>query len=52
MWILFILNTVYGEEETKVTYRNSFQTEQLCHVEGAVLTATFINNEKIICVKR
>jgi len=50
--MLFILNTVYGGEETKLTYWNSFQTKQQCYIEGAVLSATFTDNEKIICVKQ
>ena len=52
MWMLFILNTVYGEEEMKVTYWNTFQTAESCRIEGAVLSTTFTNNEKFICVKQ
>lgn len=50
MWILVVLNGVFGSDEVKMTYIDLYQTEQQCSINAAVLEANFIQNEQAVCI--
>jgi|TARA_B110000305_G_C19303156_1_gene570151 hypothetical protein len=51
VWILLILNTVLGIDEIKVTHWDTYKTQNECLLERAVLTVTFTQGEKAVCVE-
>jgi|DEB0MinimDraft_4_1074332.scaffolds.fasta_scaffold00563_1 hypothetical protein len=50
MWILVILNGVFGSDEVKMTYYDLYQTEMQCNINAAVLETAFTQKEKAICI--
>ena len=49
MWTLFVVSTVIGLEEPKVTRYAEFETAMSCHIEQAALETTFTEGEKVVC---
>jgi hypothetical protein len=49
MWTLFIISTVIGLDEPKVTRYAEFETAMSCHIEQAVVETMFENNEVAYC---
>jgi hypothetical protein len=52
MWILLIMSTVIELEEPKITYWDSYITQTECLLERAVLTSTFTQGERALCIKK
>jgi hypothetical protein len=52
MWTLWIVSSVIGSTEPKYTQYETFETAMSCHIEQAVLEATFENNEVAICTEQ
>jgi len=52
MWILLIMRTVVGFEEPKITYWHNYETQKKCLLERAVLTSTFTQGERALCIKK
>lgn len=51
MWTLWIVSTVIGSAEPKVTRYAEFETAMSCHIEQAMLETEFTQNEVTICEK-
>lgn len=49
MWTLWIVSSVIGSTELKVTRHAEFETAMSCHIEQAVLETMFENNEVAFC---
>ena len=49
MWTLWIVSTVIGSAEPKVTHYAEFETAMSCHIEQVVLETMFENNEVAYC---
>ena len=49
MWTLFIISTVIGLDEPKVTRYAEYDTAMSCHIEQAVVETTFTQNETAFC---
>ena len=52
MWTLFIISTVIGLDEPKITYWDNYKTQKECLLERAVLTSTFTQGERALCIKK
>ena len=56
MWILFVVNAVMCSSdsdicELKYTQYKTYETQMKCSIERAVLEATFMSDERSICVR-
>ncbi len=49
MWALFVISTVVGLEEPKVTRYAEFDTKHECYVEWYKITLEFTQNEVAYC---
>jgi hypothetical protein len=49
MWTLWIVSSVIGSAEPKLTQYETFETSMSCHIEQAVLETMFKNNEVAFC---
>lgn len=49
MWTLWIVSSVIGSTEPKVTRYAEFETAMSCHIEQAVAEVNFTQGEKAVC---
>jgi len=49
MWTLWIVSSVIGSAEPKLTRYETFETQKECLLERAVLTSTFTQGERAFC---
>jgi hypothetical protein len=49
MWTLWIVSSVIGSTEPKVTRYAEFETAMSCHIEQAVVEVNFTQGEKAFC---
>ena len=49
MWTLWIISSVIDSVEPKLTRYETFETAMSCHIEQAVLEASFTEGEKVVC---
>ena len=49
MWTLWIVSSVIGSTEPKVTRYAEFETTMSCHIEQAVVEENFTQGETAFC---
>ena len=49
MWTLWIVSSVIGSTEPKVTRYAEFETAMSCHIEQAVVEVNFTQGETAFC---
>jgi len=49
MWILWIVSSVIGSTEPKVTRYAEYETAMSCHIEQAVVEVKFTQGEEAFC---
>ena len=49
-WVLLIVSTVLGFDEVKTTHWDTYETQDKCLLERVVLTSTFTQGERALCV--
>lgn len=50
MWTLFVLAWMPDIGEYKAVIYDEYPDQMVCHIEQAVLEATFLNDEIALCV--
>ena len=52
IWTLWVISSIAGIDEPKITYWDNYKTQKECLLERAELTSTFTQGERALCSKK